>query len=481
MAVAIAGIVAALFLTLGKMQWLNHADCLIQALTSLYRWTWFYWGQGRYGMLTAALATPVHSPLGNLLLQNGIVTFCGLMTFPLAHAYVIGWRTAPLAGLLSTGIFVLAGKDRFHQDYFINQPYAVSMCLGLLGLFVLRLRPARGLRELLRITCAAILFFLSLWVSLATVVLLVLLLAMTLFFSSDSPAAKWRRLRFALLVILPSALCNLVIIKISGYREDVGFTSPVTWPLAFCQLAWNNFELMPMAFIVSVGVIFAAGAALLKKVDAGSRREVLAACCVLAATGVVYLLVMAASTHVRDNEFSYRYGVPSLVLFVAAASLPAAWLVSFAGQRRTAYLEIGLFIALLVGISFRYGMPSYALARTTIDKRFGKYSRDIVDNKCTHIMGDYWDVWETVFHVNQVLHERGSRDVVWGITWRSKVTHDLWFPKIPSARIAVLRTAASESSWREDAHYWKLPELKLLHQTRLVSIYLPANSAAPLP
>src|SRR5579862_3522576 len=109
----------ALWLTLGDLQRLNHADSLIPTFVSLYRWTWFYWGQNRYGMLTSLLAMPLHHPLINLLFQNWMVSFCGLLVFPLAHAYLLGWRTAPLSGVAGAAVLLLAGPDCFHMDYLL--------------------------------------------------------------------------------------------------------------------------------------------------------------------------------------------------------------------------------------------------------------------------------------------------------------------------------------------------------------------------
>ena len=175
------------WLTLSQMQRFHHADSLIPALLSLYRWTWFYWGQNRYGMLTALLAMPIQHPLYNLLFQNWLVSFCGLMVFPLTHAYLAGWRAAPLSGLLAATVFLLAGPEQFHADYLlVNQPYAVSSCLGWLGLMALEASSDR--RRTLRLALGAVLLFLGFWVSLGAVFLVFPLYAAKRWVGGGHPA-----------------------------------------------------------------------------------------------------------------------------------------------------------------------------------------------------------------------------------------------------------------------------------------------------
>jgi len=213
------------------MQRLNNADSLIPTLASLYRWTWFYWGQNRFGMLTGLLAMPIHHPLMNLLFQNWMVSFCGLLFFPLMHTYVRGWRTAPISGLAGAAVFLLGGPDCFHMDYLLaNQPYAVSSCLGLLGLMILAWGYSSRYRAVIILASATILLFLAYWVSMAAVFLTVPVFALRSLIGSGQDPQRRKQFLAGALVIIVAALGNWAIVISNPDRENYGWTPVHTWP-----------------------------------------------------------------------------------------------------------------------------------------------------------------------------------------------------------------------------------------------------------
>ena len=61
----------AAWMGLGTLHDFQHADSLLTVLISTQRWTPFFWGQDRFGMLVPLLAMPIHHPLANLLAQGG--------------------------------------------------------------------------------------------------------------------------------------------------------------------------------------------------------------------------------------------------------------------------------------------------------------------------------------------------------------------------------------------------------------------------
>jgi len=93
-------VAAAALLDLGAFHRLEHGDSLVPVLVSLQRWTPFYWDQERYGMLVPLLALPVRDPLGNLLLQRGLMILAGLATVVLL-AHWVNPATGVLLGLLA--------------------------------------------------------------------------------------------------------------------------------------------------------------------------------------------------------------------------------------------------------------------------------------------------------------------------------------------------------------------------------------------
>jgi hypothetical protein len=448
---------------------------MIPAFASLYRWTWFYWRQNRFGMLTALLAMPIHHPLLNLLFQNWLVSFCGLMVFPLAHAYLLGWRTAPLSGVAAAIVFLLSGPDCFHMDYLLaNQPYAVSGCLGLLGLMALGSESTSAFRVALRWTVAAFLLFLAFWVSLPGMFLVAPLLLLQSFIGSASRRGK--HLLPGLLIIILAAFPNSVVTLRYPYQDgrDYGWSLPYSWPHNCALLLRNVFHVTPPAFLISVLCLAAIGLVGWRLCSHRVRRRaVLCACLTGVLVAMFYFVVAAASYHVRNSGFPYRYAIPSIILLVISAAMSASLAAERLPARWRGGLAAAFLLALIGGVTLRYGLASYGRVRMIFDQRFGGSTSALCDNHCTHVLGNYEDVWETVFHANLTNYESGSRQVIWGITMRSQVTRDLWFPALNGGRIAVVRTANSDKDWQIEAKKNQLPELKLVGESPRIRIFVP--------
>jgi hypothetical protein len=117
------------------------------------------------------------------------------------------------------------------------------------------------------------------------------------------------------------------------------------------------------------------------------------------------------------------------------------------------------------GNHFALRAPSFARVRAMVDQQFGRWTAAVIDNHCTHVGPDYWDVWETAFHANLTLYESGSQQVVWGIALRSEVTRDLWPGLLHSGRVAVLRSPVSDRDWQREAEKLGLPKLRQIGET----------------
>jgi hypothetical protein len=57
---------------------------------------------------------------------------------------------------------------------------------------------------------------------------------------------------------------------------------------------------------------------------------------------------------------------------------------------------------------------------------------------CTHLAGNYWTVWKTVFHANLTLYERGEHRNVWGVTFRGQPASELWIHKPQEERCVCI-------------------------------------------
>src|SRR5207237_2850789 len=74
----------------GSLHDLQHADSLLAVLISTQRWTPFFWGQDRFGMLVPLLAMPFRHPLTNLLAQGWIMSAAALLAPFVIARCVIG-------------------------------------------------------------------------------------------------------------------------------------------------------------------------------------------------------------------------------------------------------------------------------------------------------------------------------------------------------------------------------------------------------
>lgn len=73
--------------------------------------------------------------------------------------------------------------------------------------------------------------------------------------------------------------------------------------------------------------------------------------------------------------------------------------------------------------------------------------------------GDYWDVWESVYHANLALFERGSQDIVLGLTARSEDTAAMWHPLVGRSCVVVPATQKSMAQLASWSQTFRLPRL----------------------
>ncbi len=65
---------------------------------------------------------------------------------------------------------------------------------------------------------------------------------------------------------------------------------------------------------------------------------------------------------------------------------------------------------------------------------------------CTHLTGDDWTVWPTVLAVNMQRYEAGRRDMLWGVTFRSKPTRSLLLAAA-EPRLRVCAVPGADLQW----------------------------------
>src|SRR5205807_9577279 len=76
-----------------------------------------------------------------------------------------------------------------------------------------------------------------------------------------------------------------------------------------------------------------------------------------------------------------------------------------------------------------FGLPSWRRLNEGLDVRFGALTPEILRSHVDVISGEYWTVWPAVFHANLAAYRAGANVTVYGLTYRSEATDDLWRSK----------------------------------------------------
>jgi hypothetical protein len=361
-------------------------------------------------MLVPLLARPVHHPLGNLLLQGWMTTMAALLAPFLVARYIAGaTASASAVGALANTFLIIVGTPRLQFEWLIAQPYALSISLAIGGLLLAERAAAAA------IVAGVALLLLAHWVS--GIVFLFLL-----------PIIMFRRQSIARsLMITAFASAGGLVWKqfATGTPTSLVIVEMSEWPTGWLHLlrttsAWLVY---PIWAIAIVGV----AAAGLAHWASGRARESLTAAAVAGAAGLVYWLIVGTSEHVRANFYFPRYVFPALLLFsVALATVLVEPLLPHRRSARTMTVALMMTAALMV-----YGTPSVPRLHRELNRRFGAMTTDVLATGATVIAGDYWAVWPAVFHANLVLYERGGREGIYGLTYRSGPTEALWAGRRP--------------------------------------------------
>src|SRR4051812_5386693 len=135
--VSIVAAVLAVWIGLGTLHDYDHADSLLPVLVSTQRWTPFFWGQDRFGMLVPLLAMPIRHPLANLLAQGWMVTTCALLA-PFATARFLTKRGGAwiAIGACANVLLFLIATPAVQFDWLVTQPYGASIFLGFAALTI---------------------------------------------------------------------------------------------------------------------------------------------------------------------------------------------------------------------------------------------------------------------------------------------------------------------------------------------------------
>lgn len=167
----------------------------------------------------------------------------------------------------------------------------------------------------------------------------------------------------------------------------------------------------------------------------------------LTVAAIVILLFMATRIHVRDNECAFRYAVQAtLFLEIGLVSIIVGPPYLAAGRFGRQLISVGAVIGFVAAMVVGYGFPSFSAVRADLtimlppgtEQTRSLSAAEVIDERCTHVAGDYWQVWPVVFQANLTMADRHMHRLVWGVTLRSTPTQACW-NQIPlrEMRVAV--------------------------------------------
>lgn len=414
------------------------ADTLIPVFASTVEWTPFYWSQDRYGMLVALLCAPVKHPLWNLLAQSALTIFAGLAAFPLLARYFFRGSASLAIGFASIA-WMMAFSDREYPSAWlsITMFYAPALTLGIAALLLLelpgtpRVRVAYGALALLSMALAH-------WINFSIVVMLGLLFAArTIGDPARTTPARGSWLAHRLRAFVSPGLATLAFGALVG--RLVMSTAPPSWRAAQYKVlppsewwhGWSNalhnrdFGVGPWAlFAVVPAVAVLASRRVRRDPNVEARAAITRSAPALLglAAAIVYALFVQATDLAKLGNFPARYLVMSTAVTIVL-SLGLALEGDTTPPRWALPASAGVAAITLL---LRWGVPSTSNVVSSLDPRFSAHTADLVDARCTHMIGNYWDVWPSVFDVMRASRDRGAPAMLWGITLRSDVTAARW-------------------------------------------------------
>jgi hypothetical protein len=412
--IAMASLAA--WMGLGTLHDFQHADSLLPVLVSTQRWTPFFWGQDRFGMLVPLVAMPIRDPLANLLAQGWVMTSATLLA-PFVVARFLAGRSdewIPI-GACTNLLFLLIAPPVVQFDWFVTQPYGLSICLGFAALVV-----ADGRGHVREPIAAFVLLTIACWINISTVVML----AIAAVVKGSKPT------RLLVLEAAGAVLALLLARYFAAVHTVTSLIPPRLWADGWKQLFENaaGATASPAAAVcIAVGAAIAMGW-LLSRTGGPLRWRHAAA---ILAMAVGNWLFVGTSLWVGMNRYSMRYMYPTLL--IAGVGVSTVFAALFA--RRTKELSVAALAALAAVAIVRYGSPSLGRVERRLDDRFGRETAAVLRSGATVIAGDYWRVWPAVFQANLVLVRTHAHSRVFGLAYRSEETDRLW--KTPGEQVLI--------------------------------------------
>lgn len=454
----------AVWIDLGPIHALHTSDSIVPILTSLQKWTLFYWEANRFGMLVPLMAMPFDHPFANLLVQSGITVFLGLYAFFLLVRYQTAEPQWPAIGAMAVMLFGLSQPASIEFQYLSTaHVYGASICLSLAGLVTLY---ESSLPKQLRLCLASLLWLCALWVNMAMVFFLVPVILCQRVLPSCLGSRgdhQGRSLTVQGVVIVLIAFVSVYLAsRYYPYRGHYVILQPDQWLPAigvFLRKTWIRY-LRDGLFLGSLAVLIAG--ALARLLLPTARRPRVARSGALLIGAAVYFAAMGVLDWTKGAS---RFALPTVI---TACVVCLVWgvsqmirLIPVAPRR---YLNVLSFCVLAAIIGISSGLPSVSGARASLDARLGSVGEEVVASRATHVIGTYWKVWMAVFHAHLISYERDMPRRVWGISRRSLPTESLWRAVPPCEMLLAAR--ADDVQVERMRQRYALPELVVVGRMR---------------
>jgi hypothetical protein len=456
------------------IQELHDSDTLLMPLISIDRYTPFYWGDNRYGMLVPLLASWIRDYQANLLFQTQILVLAAIGTVVLFHAFLRsgadGLTERNLASAcLSIGIIMLLVRPTFRvaQVFFLAHPYFISLVTGLTGVVLLLRVPKSTPR--LRYAGAILSFALSMWINTSNAPLFLGLILLL-----PSREGKWKGLtrdRTAGTILLATAL--IVVTLFARQYPSLGGAglAPLSqYPQTFSRM-WVNF----WSFILFPGrtAVFAGACLLIALIASGGSITRMArrysSECVVAALAGALLLFITATDWLAKNAYEPRYWTaPMAMLVITTGAILGTSIYDKFSKTTAVPVATAACTLLLIGFSVSaFGLPSWQAARVAIDQVSGRYAGRFAQLRCTHILGSYALGWSTVFY-----YRSHQLQPLWTISSRSEVTQDLW-SRVPEKERRYCGVCGDQMNSYFQTHF-RLGPIQEVERQNELCVYRPA-------
>jgi hypothetical protein len=185
----------------------------------------------------------------------------------------------------------------------------------------------------------------------------------------------------------------------------------------------------------------------------------------LIAAGILYFLMLGTLQWVSDNLYSGRYVNPTLLIIqtaIVALIVPLANLVRDANLRR---MEVLAGLAVLLAAYVGFGLPSMSQVRSHV-AIVDPVTRDVIAERCTHVAGNYWDVWPIVYRATLKLYESGDPRPVYGVTGRAGSV----LQTVPPSQMRVALLASSDKEGEQWLQTYNLGPFKLSRRLPTITV-----------